>query len=746
MEEMESLEGIVSETTFRNDENGYTVLRIGSGRSEQTVVGILPELSPGENVVFHGQWGEHSVYGKQFMAKSCSITPPEGCKAIEKYLGSGLIRGIGPATAKTIVKKFGEKTLEILDSSPERLSEVSGIGKKRALMIAESYMAQMNMRRTLVFLQNYGISPNLSMKIAKFYGETTIEKIRENPYRMVLEIDGVGFLTADRIAVSMGLDPQSSNRIRAALHYLLSDAAVSCGHTYLPCEELIAKATQLLKAKRELVEKEISQCLILRSLIAFSFSECDQAVCLPSYYYAEAEISQRMARLLAACPRQNDCGLETDIAEYEKKIGVRFSNHQKDAIRGAVREGVLVITGGPGTGKTTIIRCILHLLTKAKMKTLLCAPTGRAAKRIQETTGEEAKTIHRLLEYGGEDGCFARDEDCPLEADCIIVDEVSMVDVFLMRSLLRAIPIGSKLILVGDADQLPSVGAGNVLRDILESTVIPMARLTEIFRQSESSMIVWNAHLINNGEMPVLRNRNTDFFFEKRSSQTAAAQTITELYCKRLPKYIGLEGEDLRSEIIRNIQVLSPMKKGDCGSFSLNKLIQNTVNPERPGVDILIHGETEFRTHDKVIQMKNDYQLEYKRHTPTGIEEGCGVFNGDVGYIVNIDPSEHMMMVCFDDDRFVNYQKNQLDALELAYCLTVHKSQGSEFPVVILPVVGGPPMLMARNLLYTALTRAKRLVVLVGREEVIDSMVRNNYVFKRYTTLLDRLRQAVVSP
>ena len=434
-------------------------------------------------------------------------------------------------------------------------------------------------------------------------------------------------------------------------------------------------------------------------------------------------------------------GLEKRIEAYEREENVRFSALQRRAIQSAVEEGVLVITGGPGTGKTTIIRCIISLL-KEDNDVLLCAPTGRAAKRMSEATGEEAKTIHRLLEYGGDADTFARGEDYPLEADCLIVDEMSMVDVTLMRGLLRAVLPGTRLILVGDSDQLPSVGAGNVLSDILLSDVVPSVRLTDIFRQDESSMIVWNAHLINSGEMPVLRTRNTDFFFERKQLQSDAARAICELLSARLPKYLGFPMGSWQSEAARAIQVLTPTKKGDCGSFALNRLLQNALNPETEGKDAILHGETEFRVGDKVIQTKNDYQLEYTRLTPFGREEGKGVFNGDVGYIQRIDPAEHMLTVCFDDERLVTYQKQQLDALELAYCLTVHKSQGSEFPVVVLPVVGGPPMLMARNLLYTALTRARRLVVLVGREEVVAQMVQNDHVAKRYTTLCERLKAA----
>ena len=560
---------------------------------------------------------------------------------------------------------------------------------------------------------------------------------------MVLDVEGVGFLTADRMALSMGIDPQSDFRIRAALFYLMGEAAVNGGHTYLPREMLLERACKMLRAEAELVDRQIAQGLLQKMLMGFSLPDCEQALCLPLYFHAEQEIALRLAQLMRARPYKRVAGLDKRIAQYERELGVRFDALQKRAITSAVEEGVLVVTGGPGTGKTTIIRCIISLL-KAENEILLCAPTGRAAKRMSEATGEEARTIHRLLEYGGDADTFARGEDYPLEADCLIVDEMSMVDVTLMRGLLRAVVPGTRLILVGDADQLPSVGAGNVLSDILQSDAVPSVRLTEIFRQDESSMIVWNAHLINGGKMPILRTRDTDFFFERKALQSEAARTIAELLTTRLPKYLGFPWERWRDESVRSIQVLAPAKKGDCGAIALNHLLQDALNPEREGLDALLHGETEFRVGDKVIQTKNDYQLEYTRQTPFGTETGAGVFNGDVGYVLRIDPAEHLLTVCFDDDRLVTYQKQQLDALELAYCLTVHKSQGSEFPVVVMPVVGGPPMLMARNLLYTALTRARRLVVLVGREEVIAQMVRNDHVARRYTTLCDRLKAAAL--
>ncbi len=741
---MEKLTATVLETVFRNEDNGYSVLHVAVGRSQQTVVGSMLELSSGENVTFQGDWTEHSVYGKQFAAKTCEITPPDSLSSVEKYLGSGLIRGIGPATAKLIVKHFGMDAISILDEHPERLTEVTGIGPKKAAMILESYTEQMSMRRVMLFLQNYGLSPNLSTKIAKYYGEAAIDLIKQNPYRLVTDIEGVGFLTADRIALSMGLDPHSEFRVRSALYYLLTDAAMSSGHTYLPKPLLAQRAVQMLRVEESLVENQLTQALLTKMLMGFRLPDQEEdCLCLPFYFQAESEIATRLHYLMESRPYKKVTGLAQRLAALEAELNIHLSPMQRQAVQSAVQEGVLIITGGPGTGKTTIIRCILRLLGDEN-DILLCAPTGRAAKRMTEATGAEAKTIHRMLEYGGEENVFVRDENYPLETDCLIVDEMSMVDVSLMRGLLRAVLPGTRLILVGDADQLPSVGAGNVLRDLLQSDVIPSVRLTDIFRQDESSMIVVNAHRINEGELPALNAKGADFFFERRVSQSEAAETICALLKNRLPKYLGFPKKSWQQEAIRAIQVLSPTKKGDCGSLNLNRLLQTALNPEKQGLDSLLHGETEFRVGDKVIQTKNDYQLAFLRQTTTGVEEGAGVFNGDVGYIEAVDPAEHLLTVCFDEERHVTYQKQQLDALELAYCLTVHKSQGCEFPVVVMPVVGGPPMLMARNLLYTALTRARQLVVLVGREEVIGQMVANNHVVKRYTTLRARLEAMIV--
>lgn len=736
---MEELRATINETAFRNAENGYTVLTVRAGRENVTVVGVMPEVAAGEQAVFQGEWVQHPQYGRQFKAASCEVLAPSTLLGIERYLASGLIRGVGAATARLIVQEFGLETMDILSQQPHRLSEVPGIGVKRAKQIGDSFREQYATRQAMIFLQAYGVTPGMAVKISKVYGERTREVIQQNPYRLVEDVEGVGFLTADRIALSMGVAPESDSRLSAGLIYALQEAAASAGHTYLPMDELLTLTGRLLRVEPQLLQTHLTALLLARKLRAHVMDGVE-GVFLPQLWQAESEIARRLRDLQAASQTIMDGTVDAQIRNFEKAKGISFSPTQKKAISMAAQQGLLVITGGPGTGKTTIINCILSLLDSESV--LLAAPTGRAAKRMSEATGEEAKTIHRLLEYGGDSGAFARSEDYPLECDCLIVDEMSMVDVTLMRGLMRAVLPGTRVILVGDADQLPSVGAGNVLKDILDSDVVPSIRLTDIFRQDESSMIVLNAHRINHGEMPVLRSRDTDFFFTRKVLQSEAAQAICDLLRSRLPKYLGFPREQWQAQATRCIQVLTPTKKGDCGAANLNRLLQETLNPERPGVDSLLHGETEYRVGDKVIQTKNDYQIEYTRQTPFGPEEGQGVFNGDVGYIERIDPAEHMMTVLFDDDRVVTYQKQQLDALDLAYSLTVHKSQGSEFPVVVMPVVGGPPMLMARNLLYTALTRARQLVVLVGREEVIQQMVENDHVAKRYTTLKDRLLAA----
>ncbi len=738
---MEQVEASVLGTVYRNDENGYSVVMARMGRSEITVVGVLPELTAGEQAVFSGEWVEHPQYGRQLKCSACQLQKPTTLLGIERYLGSGLIHGVGPSTAKLIVQHFGEETLTVLSEHPERLQEVPKMGKKRWIQIAESFREQQQAREAMVFLQSYGIPANLSVKISRLYGERTPEVIRQNPYRLCEDLEGVGFLTADRIGTALGIAPDSEYRIQSAVKYVLRDAAASMGHVYLPRRELTLRAAQLLHVEEALCHRQIQQLALSRDVVLQGGDGEEERVYLPAFDAAEREVAQRLCELMASLAPVKSRGAHRDIDRFEKERGIRFSEKQREAIISALEQGVLVITGGPGTGKTTIINCIIRLLA-SEGDVVLCAPTGRAAKRMTEATGYESKTIHRLLEYGGEEGSFARNQENPIEGDCVIVDETSMVDLMLMRSLLRAIEPGTRLLLVGDADQLPSVGAGNVLGDILQSGAVPAVRLTDIFRQGETSRIVVNAHRINHGEMPLLNEKGTDFFFERKEGFAQTAQTIVQLVTRRLPKFLGYAENERTAQAVRNIQVLAPARKGECGVVALNTLLQTALNPPGPARPSLTYGETVFRLGDKVMQTRNDYQIEWRKETASGWEDGAGVFNGDVGFITQVDEDEHSLTVLFDEEREVVYQSGQLENLDLAYCLSVHKSQGSEFPVVVMPVAGGPPMLLTRNLFYTALTRARSLVVLVGREEVVRQMVENDHILRRYTTLTQRLISA----
>ena len=735
---MEQVEASVLGTVYRNDENGYTVLTARVGRSEVTVVGVLPELTPGEQAIFSGEWVEHPQYGKQLKCSACQLQKPTTLLGIERYLGSGLIHGVGPSTAKLIVRHFGEETLTILSEHPERLQEVPKMGKKRWIQIAESFREQQQAREAMVFLQSYGIPPNLSVKISRLYGDRTADVIRQNPYRLCEDLEGVGFLTADRIGTALGIAPDSEHRVCSAIKYILKEVSVSMGHVYLPRRELITRAAGMLRVDEALCHLQIQRMALMREVVLQGGDGEEERVYLPQFDAAEREVAQRLCELMASLAPAKSRGAHKQIDRFEQRQGIRFSERQREAIISALEQGVLVITGGPGTGKTTIINCIISLLAQ-EGEVVLCAPTGRAAKRMTEATGCESKTIHRLLEYGGEEGSFARNQECPIEGDVIIVDECSMVDLMLMRSLLRAIEPGTRLLLVGDADQLPSVGAGNVLGDILQSGIVPAVQLTDIFRQSETSRIVVNAHRINQGQMPLLNEKGTDFFFERKEGFLNAAQTIVQLVTARLPRFLGYKEREWAEQAVRNIQVLAPAKKGECGVTALNGMLQAALNPPSAAKPSLHYGETVFRLGDKVMQTRNDYQLEWRRETSLGWEDGTGVFNGDVGFITAVDEEEHTLTVLFDEEREVTYASSQLENLDLAYCLSVHKSQGSEFPVVIMPVAGGPPMLLTRNLFYTALTRARSLVVLVGREDVVRQMVENDHILKRYTTLTRRL-------
>ena len=734
---METIEVFADETVFRNDDNGYTVLVVKAGKTRVSAVGIMPPIAPGEKLKITGEWTEHPIYGKQIKVSTCEIEKPTTLSGIEKYLSSGMIRGIGPATAKVLIKAFGEETLDVLYSEPERLLDVPGIGPKRAKMIMESYAEQAQQREAMVFLQSYGVTPNLAVKIFKQYGENVKQVIRQNPYRLVEDVEGIGFKTADKIAASLGIEQDSEYRLSAGVKHTLAEATNGTGHCYLPREELSYAAQRLLGNEPELIEHTIDSLILSHSLTAQMLPGEDGdsivAVYLPMTYRAENEVARRLREMIEAMPKTMATDISAQIDDLERMEGVTFHPQQRRAIETAVKSGMTVITGGPGTGKTTIIKCIIKLLSVSG-EIALAAPTGRAAKRMSEACGMEAKTLHRLLEYGGEEGDFARGQDNPLEMDTLIIDEMSMVDIFLMRSVLRAVVPGTRLIMVGDSDQLPSVGAGNVLRDILDSRTIPAVELTEIFRQDEKSMIVYNAHRINRGEAPRLNAKGSDFFFERAASPTDAAKKIVHLCSVRLPKFLGLDP-------VRQMQVLSPTKKGDCGVWMLNQMLQSEFNPAASHKNERVRGDTTFREGDKVMQTRNNYQLKWKKEGVFAWEEGQGVFNGDIGFVTNIDTQERTVEVQFDDERIATYEGGDIDDLELAYCISVHKSQGSEFPVVVMPAVGGPPMLLTRNLLYTAVTRARQLVMIVGREAAIDQMIANVNTRRRYSALCYRLTE-----
>ena len=727
---MSKFEGTIEDIVFRNEENGWTVASFhldGSGRV--SAVGIMPFLAAGEHVILDGELTEHRDYGEQIKVTAYEISMPQTRSALEKYLGSGMIKGIGPATAKLIVRKFGTETLDIMEAEPHRLTEIPGIGPKKAAMIAESFAMQNEMRAALIFLQGAGLTPALAMKVYRAYGDQSERVLRTNPYRLADEIDGVGFQTADGIARSLGFQADNPDRLASGVRYVLSQAAANMGHVYLPQHELTARAAEVLGVQQAQADAAIRAMRLADQLI-FETVDDISAVYLPRLYRVECETAALILKRRNASQKKqlSAAEMERSIARCERKLGVTLGQAQREAVAKAVSGDLTVITGGPGTGKTTSINCILEML-EGGGTVELCAPTGRAAKRMSEATGRSARTIHRLLEYGGEVEGFKRDEENPIKADTVVVDEMSMVDIFLMRALLRAVKPGARLILVGDADQLPSVGAGNVLRDLIDSGAVPVARLNEIFRQAQQSRIVVNAHRINRGEYPLIQNRDTDFFLERRESAAEVSQSVVALVQRRLPGFLGVDS-------LRGVQVMAPMKKGALGVFQLNRVLQEALNPPSREKPELPRGDGVFRLGDKVMQVRNDYELEWTR----GDEHGDGVFNGDIGYIVRLSRTDREMTVEFDDGRRAVYDDSMLDELELSYCISVHKSQGSEFDAVVLPLLNGPQMLLTRNLLYTAVTRAKRLVVIVGREACMRGMVDNNRILRRYTGLAFRLR------
>ena len=733
---MEKLAGYVEHIIYRNADNGYTVLNLVSGEAEITCVGIFSAIAEGENIEASGDYTDHPTYGKQFKVESFEEKAPEDEEAIERYLGSGAIRGIGLALAARIVRRFKADTFRIIEEEPERLAEVKGISERKAMEIADQVNEKRDLRQAMIFLQQYGITMNLAVKVYQQYGQEVYGIIRENPYRLADDIEGVGFRTADEIAVRVGIRMDSDFRIRSGILYVLLQASTE-GHTYLPEEELTRRTGQLLEVGEEQLEKQYMDLAIERKII-MKQGENQTQIYAASFYYMEANTATMLKQLNVSYDVP-DLEIEERVRRIEKQTGMELDEHQMTAVKEAVRNGLLIITGGPGTGKTTTINTIIKYFEMEGLDIFLAAPTGRAAKRMSETTGFEARTIHRMLELnGGVDGAagFERNEQNPLETDVVIIDEMSMVDISLMHALLKAVAVGTRLILVGDVNQLPSVGPGSVLRDIIRSHECNVVMLTKIFRQASTSDIIVNAHKINQGEEVTLDNKSMDFFFLKRYDADVIISVVLQLIKQKLPKFVDATPYD--------IQVLTPMRKGLLGVERLNGILQRYLNPPSPQKREKEHGDILFREGDKIMQTRNNYQLEWEIRTKYGlsVDKGTGVFNGDMGIVREINDFAETMTVVFDEGRMVEYPYKLLDELELAYAITIHKSQGSEYPAVVIPLLSGPSMLMNRNLLYTAVTRARKCVTLVGNEVTFAQMVQNTSQQKRYSGLCDRLKEA----
>ncbi len=732
--------GVIESVVYRNSENGYTVLEVFSDGEMITVSGKFPVVGVGESLELIGDFKVNPKYGEQFVAESVKVCKPTDVIAIEKYLSCGLISGVGEVTAKNIVKKFGIETLKIIEEEAFRLAEIKGISIKKANEIHNTYQDIKKMQEAVMFLQKYDISINMAVKIYNKYKQKTEEILLKNPYSLVEDIEGIGFKTADKIAMKLGIHFDSEIRIRAGVLYALGDIAEKQGSTIAYLEDLKASALSVLeltvhddeKVESAIIDLEIS------GTIKKVTHEDKQALAIAKYYSMEDYIAKKLVNLKEYC-KEIKYGSENEIEQYEQLNDIKLHQKQKEAILAGTREGVTIITGGPGTGKTTIIKGILKIFKNAGLKCALMAPTGRASKRMEEQTGESASTIHRALEanFAKNGRGFAKNETNQLEVDVVIVDEVSMLDVFLMSSLLKALSFGTILVLVGDKDQLPSVGAGNVLADIIASESFKVVELTQIYRQSEDSMIAQNAHKINHSEMPDLKQKSSDFFYSSISEPQLVAGEIVSLISERMPKYF----KDLTSD---DIQVIAPMKAGVAGVDNLNVLIQSKLNPNTAGKKELTLQKRIFRVGDKVMQTVNNYDREWEKYNKFGYPTyGVGVFNGDMGYIDDILTEINEVYVTFDDGRRACYSYAELEEIVLSYAITIHKSQGSEFPVVIIPIMGGSPLLMNKNLLYTAVTRAKRMVVLIGKSSNIFYMVNNKSSAIRNTMLKKMLISSV---
>jgi exodeoxyribonuclease V alpha subunit len=735
---MEVRKGYVEHIVFRNNDNGYTVFQLVSEEEELTCVGLFSVLAEGELVQVSGYMKEHPLYGEQLQVEQYELLAPEDETAMERYLGSGAIKGIGAAMAARIVRRFKGDTFRIIEEEPERLAEVKGISEKKAIEISAQMEEKKDLRQAMMFLTQYGISVPLAVKIYQQYGNRTYQVVEENPYRLADDISGIGFKIADEIASRIGIHTDSDYRIRSGLLYVLLQATGE-GHTCLPKEDLLHRASALLGVEEEQMETQLMNLCMDRKLV-MKEQNGKVMVWYGQYYYMELNVAKMLHDLNLECEME-ESQIVKKLSKVEKQASITLDEMQRKAVVEAVKNGVLVITGGPGTGKTTTINAIIRYFETEDMEILLAAPTGRAAKRMTEATGWEAVTIHRLLELSGvpsddrSTASFERNEENPLEADVIIIDEMSMVDIFLMNALLKAVSVGTRLILVGDINQLPSVGPGCVLKDIIRAGSCPVVQLTRIFRQASQSDIIVNAHKINRGEHVTLDNKSRDFFFLQRQDPNVILRVVLALVQEKMPRYVDARPTD--------IQVLTPMRKGSLGVENLNEMLQRYLNPPSPEKNEKETARGRFREGDKVMQIKNNYQIEWEARNRYGIaiDKGTGIFNGDMGIVQQIDLLAETMEVLFDDYRTVTYSFQMLEELELAYAVTIHKSQGSEYPAVVIPLLTGPRMLMNRNLLYTAVTRARSCVTLVGSPETFAQMIDNASEQTRYSGLYDRIRE-----
>ena len=737
---MEYIDVTIEGVVFRNDENGYTVFEIAVDNQLETAVGSMPPIGEGERLRLGGKWVTHNTYGRQFKVDTCEKLQPDSKDGILRYLASGIIKGVGPATAKKIVDAFGDNTLDIIRYNPEKLKKVEGIGKAKAEVIATALSEHIAMQDNMIFLQSLSVPLNLAAKICSTYGMNTKVIVETYPYKLASDIDGIGFLRADRIARQLNFDMSSVERLVAGIGFCLSETAKKDGNSCLPVDILRSKAMSLLECNSEKYDEAHQKAIINREMVIRYYDETEYAY-LAYLDSAERHAADKITVLSQNQTFEHSIDFESAESIIKNIKGIVLSDEQLDAVKCALSSGVSVITGGPGTGKTTIVQSIIWALEQVGAKVILAAPTGRAAKRLSLATGHDASTIHRLLEYGySEDETnlsFSKNEENQLECDVLIVDEMSMVDIVLMSHLLKAVSNACRLILVGDADQLPSVSAGNVLHDIIDSQMVTVKRLTQIYRQAQQSLIVMNAHKINKGEKIELYNRESDFFFVKQTMPESVISTIIAMATQRIPGY-------LQCDSLKDIQVLSPIKKSDLGVNNLNQVLQHVFNPPDEKRSEKKYGEIVFRCNDKVMQTKNNYNIEWKMKMPNGTyTSGKGVFNGDMGYITDINNLEQTLSVQFEDDKIVEYSFTELDELSLSYAVTIHKSQGSEYDVIIIPLLNSNPVLFTRNLLYTGVTRAKRLVVLIGDEKTIEKMIDNNLIYKRYSGLSQALKTQI---